>query len=220
MTKCGASMGKRVAANCSSSRWARSASAWVIVLVIDHQPQRVFLARLRGFQVAERVVNGRVGDDAAQQRAFGQGKLGGGFGEVGPRRPFDAVSQVAKIHLVEIQREDFGLAVGVLQPDRQDAFAQFALHAAFQALLRFEQEVAGHLLGDGAAPGDHFAAAQVDPQRAGDADQVYTGVLVKIGVFGGDDRVDAVRRHVIQADGGVAPPSGGRISYRSWPLRS
>ena len=68
-----------------------------------------------------------------------------------------------------------------------------------------EQQVARQLLRDGAAARQHFAALQVDPERAHNAGHVDAGMRVIIGVFGGDGGFAAGRRNVAELDGRVAP---------------
>ena len=146
-----------------------------------------------------------------EQRALRQRQIGRGLAEIGLRRRLDAVSEVAEIGLVEVEREDVVLAVGVLQFERRGCISRSLRCSVRSARCsgsssRLRATCWVIVL----PPADHLAAAQVDPQRADDADDIDAGVAVEVGVLGADDRLLACLRDAGERDGGVAP-AGLRI---------
>ncbi len=175
------------------------------VPVLRHQVEHLGLTVAGGVEVGQRIVDGGRLQQSGEQRALAQREIGRGLAEIGLRRRLDAVGEVAEIGLVEVERQHVGFAVGVLQPNGEDRLAQLAAQRALGALFGIEQQIARDLLGDGAAPGDDFAAGQVDHEGAGDADHVDAGMAVEVGVLGADDRLLARQRDGVERDGGVAP---------------
>jgi len=165
-----------------------------------HQVEHNALAGLCPCRVGQRIVLGGRLRQSGQHRTFGQRQLVGSLAKVGAGRRADAIGQVAIVGLVEVERQDFIARVALRQFEGQHAFAQLAAQRALGALLRIEQQVARHLLGDRAAPGDDFSAAHVDPQGAGDALDIYPRMLVEVGVFGRQRRLNHARRQVGQRD--------------------
>ena len=72
------------------------------------------------------------------------------------------------------------------EPPGEYGFPQLTAQAALAALCRIEQQIAGYLLGDGAASGEGLTAAQVDPQGAQNAGRVDARIGVKAAVLCSD----------------------------------
>ena len=148
------------------------------------------LRRIGGFPgLAERmVVVGRLGQG---------GKIGGLLErelaqllvEVVERGGRHAVGAHAEIDLVEIELEDLVLGVGALDADGEDRFLELAV----ELLLARQQEVLGHLLGDG---GGAFGApscrqfCEIVVDGAADAGEIEPAVLVEALVLGRQERGD------------------------------
>ncbi len=175
------------------------------VLILRHQVEDFGLPVAGDVEVGQRIVSrGRL-QQSGEQGALAQRQIGRGLAEIGLRRRLDTVGEVAEIRLVQVERQHVGFAVGVLQFDGEDRLAQLAPQRALGALFGIEQQITRDLLGDGAAPGDHFAAGQVDPEGAGDADHVDAGMAVEVGVLGADHRLLAFQRDGVERDRRVAP---------------
>ena len=82
----------------------------------------------------------------------------------------------------------------MLEPQRQQRLADFAADAA----LRREEDVLGELLGDGAAALGEMAGAQIGEPGAQKADRIDAEMLVEAPVFGGDDGLRQIGRHLLQ----------------------
>ena len=138
-------------------------------------PERIVVAR----RLRQRGEIGRVRQGELAQRLVPIG-LGGGGDTVGAR---------AEIDLVQIELEDLLLGEGALDADGEDGFLQLAL----DILVVRQQEVLGHLLGDGRGA-DHAAArlhrAQIGDDGADDALNVEAAMLVEILVLGRDESLD------------------------------
>ncbi|MNU90565.1 hypothetical protein D3C71_804350 [compost metagenome] len=170
-------------------------------LQVGHALQHIVVTTLAGaLRVGDRVARGRELGDAGQrghlvQVQFAQllavVELGGGG---------HAVGAVAEETLVQVQLEDLVLAQLGLDLARQQDLGQLA----GVAVLGAEEELAGHLLGDGGATGHALVVGGgQQPHRATDALVVHAAVLVEAGILGSQERLLQLLRHVLHGDGGT-----------------
>ena len=170
------------------------------VAVLRHQIQHRRLSVPRRLDIRQRVIRRRRLQQPRQQRALAQRQIRRGFAEIRLRRRLNSIREVAKIGLVQVQRQHVILAVCVLKLHREDHLPQLAPHRTLRPLLRVEQQIPRHLLRDRAPPGDHLTTPQVDPHRACDPGNVHAGVLVKIRILHADHRPLTIERNALQRD--------------------
>ena len=103
--------------------------------------------------------------------------------EVVERRGRHAVVAEPEIDLVEIELEDLLLGVGLLDPQRQQGFADLAAEAP----LVGQEEVLGHLLGDGRGALGALAALDQHAHGAQDALGIHAVMRVEILVLRRDE---------------------------------
>ncbi len=103
--------------------------------------------------------------------------------EIGECGLCHAVGAAPKIDVVEIELENAVLGVGLVDPQREDRFAQLAFNRA----VRRQEEILGDLLRDRRAA-DHAPAGtvigKIGQERRGDARNVDTGMEVEILILG------------------------------------
>ena len=133
------------------------------------------------------------------------------------RRSGDAVVAQAQIDFVEIEFEDALFRIGRLDAEAQQHLADLALEAA----LIGEQEVLGHLLGDGRGALHALAALHQNHKSAGDALGINAAMGVEILVFrrkegllhhggnGGAGQIEAPLARIFRQDGAVARMHAG-----------
>ena len=119
----------------------------VEVAVLDHLVEHGRLALLCGLQVVERRVVVRALRDAGEHRALVERQVLDVLAEVRAGRGLHAVGALAEVDLVEVELEDLGFRVLVLEPQRQEDFLDLALQ---RAVLR-QVRILGELLRDGRA---------------------------------------------------------------------
>ena len=107
----------------------------------------------------------------------------GGFAEIALRRHLDAPRGAAEIDGVEIDLEDFRLGERPLQARGDDHLAHLALVGHVVA----DEQVLGHLLGDGGAALRPSGLGEVADEGADDAALVDAFVLMEALVLGGDE---------------------------------
>ena len=135
--------------------------------------------------IAAGVIAVGISDDGGEAGAFAQRQLVQILAEIVLRGDLDAIVAAAHVDDVQIGFQDLLLGKGFLQLERQIGF----LNLALVGLIAVEQRQFDQLAGDrGRAL--QIAAEQVVDQRAADALDVHTVVLVKARVLNGDDRVD------------------------------
>ena len=104
-----------------------------------------------------------------------------------------AIGADAEIDLVEIELEDLLLGEGALDADGEDRLFQLPL----DGLVAGQQEVLGHLLGDGRgadrAPA-RLQIAHIGDDGADDALNVEAAMLIEVLVLGGDEGLDDAGR--------------------------
>jgi len=126
---------------------------------------------------------------------------------------FDAVAAVAGVDLVAVEAQN--LLLGVLALDLHGQHR--LLNLAPDRLVRFEEQVAGKLLGHRAGALGHATLPQVVPQRAHDPLEVDPGMFVEVGVLGGDQRVQEALGDLTEADQGS--PFLGEIGHEGAVVR-
>ena len=173
------------------------------VAVLGHAIDDVVAPLERTLALTERmVIVGRLG----QRREIGRFRdrqFMHRLVEIEQRGGGDAVGAHAEIDLVEIELEDPLLGEGPLDLHRQQRF----LDLARERQLVGEQEVLGHLLGDGGGALRAAPAAvllHVEHRRARDAGEVDAAVLVEILVLRRDEGVDDELGHRLDRE--VEPP--------------
>ena len=172
--------------------------------------------------VSDRVVVGRPLGQAGQIGHLRQAELAHGLAEIVVGRRPHAEGPVAQPDLVQIKFEDPGLGQGLLDPAGKDRL----LDLAPETVLPRQQDVLGHLLGDGgaalqlAAPQDIEGVPAHGPGQAG---QIDAPVFEELPVLGGEEGAHQERRHLVVggedaplladlADQGAVPgidPGGG-----------
>ena len=161
---------------------------------LHHQPQHHRLPVFGAVGVGIGVIDcGQLGQPG-QQRGLGQGQVGHVFGKVGLRGGVCAIGKVAVIEFVEINLQDLLFGIAAADLGGEDGFVDLAR----QRLFGREEDQLDQLLGDGAGAGDEAALQDGIVERAQERDRVNAGVVVEIGVLGGDGGLQQVGRHAIQ----------------------
>ena len=111
--------------------------------------------------------------------------MGGGFREVDPGRIGHAIGAGAEVHHIEVLGEDLLLAELALQFSCERQFRHFADHGALLA----EENRAGQLLGNGAAPFLHGVLCDVAHHGPANAHRIDAVVLVETAIFRGNKRL-------------------------------
>ena len=147
----------------------------------------VVAAHPRALRIAERVAAGRELGDAGQGGGLVQGQLVQRLAVIELGGGGHAVGAVAEETLVEVELQDLVLAELAFHLHRQQHFRELAPEAVFGA----QEELLGHLLGDGRTAGHALLATGLgqQPHRAGHAVDVDAVVFVEIGVLCGQERL-------------------------------
>ncbi len=174
------------------------------VTVLDHAVDHPVAPRHGLVAVQERVVVVGPFGQRRQVGDLGHAQLAHGLVEVVERRRRDPVIAQAQVDLVQVEFEDLLLGIGRLDPERE----QRLLDLAVEAPLVGEQEVLGHLLGDGGRALDALVAFHQHHQGAPDALEVDAVVGVEVLVLGRqegvlDERRDRGGRQVESALAGI-----------------
>ena len=165
---------------------------------LRHPLQDVVAADPGALGVAEGIAAGRELGNAGQRGHLVQVQFVQLLAIVELRGRAHAVGAVAEESLVEVQLEDLVLAELALHPQRQQHLGELARVAVF----RTQEELPGHLLGDGGAAGDAFlVTGEKQPDGAGDAAVVNTVVLIEAGVLDRDERLLEPLRHLVDVHG-------------------
>ena len=126
----------------------------------DHCCQHLLRTGRRGGRIDTRVeARGRT-RQPGQHRRLPQRHVPGGDAEIHPRRRVHAPGARPQVDPVQIDLQNLPLAEMLLQPQRQQQF----LHLAAERAGVGEEQVLGHLLGDGGAA-LHHAAGRADRSR-------------------------------------------------------
>ncbi len=170
-------------------------------LQVGHALQHIVVTTLAGaLRVGDRVARGRELGDAGQRGHLVQVQLVQFLAVIELGGSGDAVGAVAEETLVQVQLEDLVLAQLGLDLPRQQDLGQLA----GVAVLGAEEELAGHLLGDGGATRHALVVGGgQQPHRTADAHVVHAAVLVEAGVLGGQEGLLQALGHVLHGDRGT-----------------
>ena len=150
-------------------------------------------------RVAERVELMGRGEERDEQGGFAQAEPLRGFVEEEARGGLDAGDAdgavLPEIHLVEVKVEDVDLAGAELQPQGEGHLADLPPERP----ARRQVQVAGELLGDGAAALDQLERPQVPPGRPRQPAQVHAPMAVDAAVLDRDDGVEQVAGEPLEA---------------------
>ena len=144
--------------------------------------------RMAAALCAHRLVVVRALGQRRQVGALGQRQVGDRLAEVVVGRRADAVGAVAQPDLVEIELEDLLLGQGLLEPGGEDRLLQLAADRD----LVVQEDVLGHLLGDGRAALGPAALQDVEDvleHRPADAADVDAAMLEEVVVLGRQEGV-------------------------------
>jgi len=109
----------------------------------------------------------------------------------------DPECPVAEGDLVEIEGEDLVFGEVLLDAPGKEHF----LDLAYKSLLVAQEEVAGHLLGNGTGALTRLAGDGPDGGGTDDADGVNARVLIEAGIFGGEYGIDHGLGNFVQPQG-------------------
>ena len=119
-------------------------------------------------RIAEGVEAARIRGDPHQHRRFADREFGSGLVQVELGGGLDSVVALPEEHLIRVEGENLFLPVGPLDAGGGDGFADLAL----ERLLPVQKQLAGHLLGNRARPGDDPALPVVGQERSRDPDRI------------------------------------------------
>ena len=156
------------------------------VAELEHAPEHVVAAHHPAFRIGDGVEPGRRLRQARDHRELGERELRDRASVVDLRRGADTVGTLTEEDLVDVEFQD--LVLGELALDLQ--CKQDLVELAEVRLLPAEEEVPGHLHGDGAASRPLLPGAQQVPYGAGEALPVDPGMLVEAVVLARDERLD------------------------------
>jgi hypothetical protein len=165
------------------------------VAVLEHASEHPVAPRDRGVVVAHRMVVARPLGQRREIGDLGQRQVVERTVEVVERRGGDAERPPAEEDLVEIELEDAILRQRALEAQGEQRLTDLARDRELVA----QEEIARHLLGDGARPDRPPVAAvvhQVLQARAQNVGHADAGVRVEALVLGGDEGVDHALGHL------------------------
>ena len=119
--------------------------------------------------------------------------------EIDLGRRGEAVGALAKVNLVDVQLENLVLAEIVLDLEGQ----QHLQHLAGDGLLAGQEEIARHLLGNGAGPLALAAARHVHHHRPQEPQGIHPAMLIDALVFRRQDGVLHHGRHILDGHEGA-----------------
>ncbi len=173
------------------------------VAVFHHAIDHVIAPRDRFVAVAERIVVVRPFGQRGEVGGFGNGQFVHRLVEIKKRSRGDAVGAEPEINLIEIEFENLVLRIGAFDAQRQQRFLDLARDRHFVG----EQEILGHLLGDGRGALRPAATAEIlhiKQRRAGNAVHVDAGMLIEVLVLCRDKGVGHELRD--RLNGQIEPP--------------
>ena len=168
-------------------RGHRRVAGGVVLVLLDvaelqHAPQHVVPAHDRLLRVGDGVEPGRRLGQARDHGELGKRELGDRAPVVHLRRGTDSVGALAEEDLVDVELQDLLLAELALDLQRE----QDLVELADVDLLPGEEEVPGHLHGDGAAPRPLLPGTDEVQHGAGQALPVDPRVLEEPVVLAGE----------------------------------
>ena len=164
--------------------------------LLEHELEDVVATEPRVARIRGRVVEGRVGGDAREERRVGKRQLARALLEVGVRRLLDPVRAVPEVDRVQVRGEDPVLAPALLELPRERGLADLARERPLVA----DVCVLDELLRDRRATLDDALLPHVLPQRSSDPVDVDPVVLEEPLVLHRDDRLTHDRRDVVRPD--------------------
>ena len=183
------------------------------VAVLQHAIEHPVAPLDRAVVMARRIiVVGRLGK-RPEKGALGDVEISQRLAEIVERRRRHAIGTGAEKDLVEIELEDLVLGKGPFDAPRQQRFLELALDGAVAG----QQEVLGHLLGDGGGADQTpvaTASNRQDVLRHGPRQRppVEAAVLVEILVLGRNERFDQLLGD--RVDGHEQAPLGGKFGQQ------
>ena len=166
------------------------------VAELQHAPEHVVPAHDRLFRIGDGVEPGGRLRQPRDHRELGKRELRDRAPVVDLRRGPDPVGALAEEDLVDVELEDLLLGELALDLQREEDLVELS----DVRLLPGEEEVPGHLHGDGAAPGPLLPGTDEVQHGAGQALPVDPGVLEEPVVLAGEKRLDEPLRDLVEAE--------------------
>ena len=155
------------------------------VVEVMHSAQDVLLANLGAFRIDHRVVGrGRFGQ-TGQHGRFCRGQLVEGLAVVDLCRGGKTIGALAQIDLVDVELKDLVFGEILLDLECEQHFIQLAGDGFF----RRQEEVTGHLHGDGRGALLLATGDQIGCGSAREAEYIHAGVLIEAIIFRRQDRL-------------------------------
>ncbi len=170
-----------------------------------HQAQHLALAQQSGIPGGEDIINARRLGNARQEGCLPQGQPVSCGIEIGLCSSLNTIGEVAVVDFIQVQLQDFLLAVQAGDFRRQHDLACLAVVADLIFFIRQQQD-AGELLGDGGGARNNIAAQQVAPQCPGNGNRIPAGIVVEFLVLGGDGCGNHIGRDFLQRH--IGAPTG------------
>src|SRR5688572_22449712 len=128
--------------------------------------QRSTLSLHDALPISARIVAGRGARQGGEQRRLGEREFGGLAAKVVPRAGGDAAGAVAEVDVVDVELEDLGLAVAVLDGLRDAHLEQLPVDLALGRRQRARKQVACELHRHRARAFLHLASTDVSQESA------------------------------------------------------
>ncbi len=152
----------------------------------DHVAQHLVGARARGGKVDVRRVAGGGLEHAGEHGRLGKVHLADRFVEIVLCRGLHPVRTAAEIGAIEIELEDLGLGVAILQIDRDQRLSDLSA----QGPLRRQEHILGELLGERAAALHDLVVAGIGGERPEGAHDIDAEMFEETPVLGRERRLD------------------------------
>ena len=148
-----------------------------------HPAQHVHLALLGALGIDHRIEARRGFGQPGQHRGLGYGDVLQRLSVIDLCRSGEAVGTLTQVDLVDIDLQDFVLGQARLDLEGQQRLVQLAR----QRFLAAEEEIPGHLHGNGGGALTPASRTQVGVSRPDDPLVVHPGMLVEALILGGED---------------------------------
>ncbi len=168
-------------------------------LVVSHLAQHPIPPTDRGLGIAFGVIVGRPLGQGRQEGRLVRRQLIQRLAEIVVGRRGHAIGAIAQVDLVQIQLEDLLLAQRRFKTAGEDGFLELAV----QTGLAGQQDVLGHLLGDGRAAFQATTGQHVEDvleHGPADAGHVDAAVAEEVLVLGRQEGVNDRLRHLVVGD--------------------